>query len=216
MTIRTLLCAGAQTNKTYLPGPQNLAFGTMEDRGYFGEVSSADLATSAEMATLVDLDSIGTLMNPAASWLKFAHKGKVLYIAKQPLRRGLTIAQYSGRGLIYGRDVTIKDIPFKVRFMTGGDADPATVGGGEWNDLMYPVCSARPAGQPIWANFSEATLMVSGADVGRATFCQELRSGSTFHIYRGYTSLQTFAAAVANSDMNNYGWRPVLEYTGSL
>ena len=217
MTIRTLLAAASQFKPTgSIPGSDELLFGDFQSRGFYGEVDASDLIGGMALSELCDLSSIGVLMEDNPTWLKFSRFGKILFIPKVPLRHSITIDQYRDRDLVYGRTVVIRGHRYLVRFMTGGNANPATDSGGEWNDLMYPISVGRPANQPIWANYSQSSLKVTDGGLGSATFCQEVRSGQTFHIYRGYTGIRTFSQAHANSTMNHYGWRPVLEYIGPI
>lgn len=214
--MKSILMSAAGKGKALLPGPQVLVAGTMA-AGFFGEVTAAELVTEAELNAAVGLGQLGDVLVASPTWLKFAYKNKILYIAKKPLRRGISWAQYNLAGIMFGKTVNLKGFPFSVRHPLGGNANPATAAGGEWNALMYPICTTRPNGGAVWANYSEADLVVSGTGgVGSATFCQELFSGaSPFHVYRGYNSLQYFFHDVAASDYNNYGWRPVLEYVGN-
>ena len=151
------------------PGPQELQGGDMQS-GYFGEVSAGEFYSGNRLALELGVTQ-GTLQNSDAGWLKFASKGKVLFIAKQTFMYGVSWDHLYGRGLVYGTDdegkaprgtstnqlTTVEHggNRFKVRLLTGANADPfpesdplfftadmvdMDVGGGsEWNDLIYRV-----------------------------------------------------------------------------
>lgn len=195
------------TRKEGLPGPATLAAGDT-NAGYYGLTQSYEFITGSQLAALVGL-SAGTLMNDTTAWMKFAYQGKVLYIPQKPIRNGLNWDAYNALNLVKpGALVTILGFQFIVRHMTGGNADPATAAGGEWNALIYPVYTSVGT----WAKYTSADLGIV-AGTGGATYCQEVHSGSApYHVYRGYSAYNYFFHDASNSTLTNYGWRPVLEY----
>lgn len=120
------------------PGPQTLIAGDMT-AGFFGEVSADELFRGDELALMVGVTE-GTAQNSTASWLKFAHNGKIKYIAKQTFRHTISWDHLYSRGIVYGTDDTgvaprgtatnqfttvEKDgSQFVVRLMTCASADP--------------------------------------------------------------------------------------------
>jgi hypothetical protein len=126
------------TSGTYGPGPQELIDGNMTS-GFFGEVSSYELFSGDELAFLTGVTE-GTSQNSDIGWLKFAHNGKIKYIAKKSLRYSASWDHLYSRGLVYGTDdnglaprgdpvnqlVKVKRAgsEFIVRMMTGANADP--------------------------------------------------------------------------------------------
>lgn len=86
------------------PGPQDLIAGDFE-RGYFGQVDPLDFITYdaiAEWAS-VAFNSFGTQYT-SYKWLKFAHKGKILFVAQNPIRFGMPWLTLYNKGLVYGVD----------------------------------------------------------------------------------------------------------------
>lgn len=120
------------------PGPQTLIAGDMT-AGFFGEVSADELFRGDELALMVGVTE-GVAQNHAAGWLKFAHNGKIKYIAKQAFRHSVTWDHLYSRGIVYGTDdngvaprgtatnqfttVNKDGSQFVVRLMTCASADP--------------------------------------------------------------------------------------------
>lgn len=122
----------------YGPGPQTLQAGDMT-AGYFGEVSAAEFYSGDRLALELAVTE-GVLQNSNAGWLKFASKGKVLFIAKQSFLHSVSWDHLYARGLVYGVDgegANPRGTPtnqfttvehggnrFLVRLLTGANADP--------------------------------------------------------------------------------------------
>lgn len=116
------------------PGPQDLLTGDYE-RGYFGIVDPVDFITNAALIALVGDPGGGNIGDN--KWMKFAYKGKILFIAHQPIKYSTTWKSLYDRGLVYGTDnsgnpgitglaavnqktvVSIAGNKFLVRLMTG-------------------------------------------------------------------------------------------------
>ena len=85
------------------PGPSRLQYGD-ENAGYFGEVNSSELFTSSEVAYAGPL--IGGVTandgNAVPLWFKFIFKGKILFIARKPVRNSVIWNQLYAAGLVYG------------------------------------------------------------------------------------------------------------------
>ncbi len=205
------------------PGPQELSKGDYE-RGYFGEVTYDKLLSGDELALATGLTA-GTSINPLTPWLKFAHKGKILFIPKLPIRQVIAYNSLYDAGLVYGVDgpgavvpngrpqtnqkklVEIQGDQFLVRLMKGAASNPAvftaTLGGGdatgvdgsEWNDLILSLTNTVPPSQ-TWGNF----LNVPDADilgtVAQTTLCQEAGTTVGTSLVRGaYRSTTEFYPA---------------------
>ncbi|MBP0624007.1 hypothetical protein [Cupriavidus consociatus] len=85
------------------PGPQQLAFGDT-NLGFFGEVTQSDLlSASALLAQLPELASNG-YQSATVTWLKFAYKGKYLFIARAPVFTSMNWNKLYGSGLVHGSD----------------------------------------------------------------------------------------------------------------
>jgi hypothetical protein len=122
----------------YGPGPQELLAGDM-NAGYFGEVSAAEFYSGDRLAFELGVTE-GVLQNSNAGWLKFARKGKVLFVAKQSFMHSVSWDHLYARGIVYGtndngkrpRGTPVNQYTtvehggnrFIVRLLTGANADP--------------------------------------------------------------------------------------------
>jgi len=120
------------------PGPQILAAGDGTD-GWYGEVPAADFFTGDELASILGVTE-GTAQNSDAGWLKFQSEGKVLFVAKRPLRHSISWDHLYSRGIVYGTDdnganprgtpvnqrttVKLGGNEYIVRLLTCAHADP--------------------------------------------------------------------------------------------
>lgn len=173
-----------------------------KDLGYYGEVPADKFITGSSLASQMGIAT----SNPVdlnSPWLKFAFKGKILYIAKHPLVNFISWQALNNAGVVDGtRTVRIDGRLFKVRLITG-----VNDGTGEWNNLIYRVHASDPTAT-YWARFSNADLYVGVGD-GRTTWCQEMVSNR--YVYRGYGSLTDYQTGLIGSATATTGWRPVLE-----
>jgi hypothetical protein len=196
--------------KDYGPGPSTFLAGN-DTLGYMGEIPMNSFVNVAQVSSLVGL-SRGDVLGTTSGWLKCVDNGKVLFIAKAALREDAQWGTLNGLGIVFGTKViTILGRQFKVRLLTGGNGDPSSAAGGEWDRLMYPLCVTRPAGTPILANFSEAILGLGSTTDGRANLVQEKAADGKM-IIRGYPGLKGYGSGTnIGSNGNIFGWRPVLE-----
>lgn len=81
------------------PGPQQLTMGDW-DLGFFGLTKSSDLVTYVALANFLGLTTGSAVTD--YDWLKFAYKGKVLFVAKAAARYNLTYASIYVAGGVYG------------------------------------------------------------------------------------------------------------------
>lgn len=209
------------------PGPETLEAGD-GNAGFYGEVAAEDFITANDLAA-----AIGTskdILYSDTNWLKFSHEGKTLFVMKKPFTNDSWRSIYD-EGCVYGTDdfglypptdsegevlsevnqrtvVTIEDNDYLVRLLTGGDDDPYTELGGEWDALMYPIQEGIDE-VTSWANYTESEL---GFDAdGSRTLCQETDDDNTIsRLWRNFG--YEVAGGVNNNGFNTvYGWRPVLE-----
>lgn len=208
------------------PGPQKVQAGDHE-LGFFGEVSSEELFDGQTLSEMVGLGSTGTLINSDAGWLKFADRGKILFIAKKPFISSISWEKLYSAGLVYGVDgpgpypvgdpvnqftVVRKDLDaFVVRLMTGANNNES-----EWNRLMYKVADQVVSGQLgfKFKTYNVTTdLYVGGSNLIR-NWCQE-RSGSN-RVMRGTSDSIASYGTESVTTLYRTGWRPVLEYYPDL
>lgn len=101
MLSRLLILTQAEDSQTNAlgPGPTTLALGDMS-AGYFGPVSSSEVFTATGLRAALSITS-GTLWNDAPDWIKFAHNGRVKYIASKPMAYSLTWQALYLAGAVY-------------------------------------------------------------------------------------------------------------------
>lgn len=199
--------------------------------GYYGFVKSADFITSEALAAAVGMIN-GTLMpqNNHAGWLKFAYKGKILYIAKKPIMNNISWYQLYRQGVIYGDDtagenyyggavmqsirVMVRGKEYRVRLMTimPSNPSPSDTSGREHKDLWTRIMKDAPAGElPRWDQFLPEDLGGSGMEDGALTWGIETTTGSPE--FRGTYGGGFYTRQIQHfGSYNSYhGWRPVLE-----
>ncbi|ARV77250.1 virion structural protein [Pseudomonas phage Noxifer] len=201
---------------------------------YLGEFAAASLITGADLTTAVGAGGIGADLGAMDAWLGYKINGKTLYLAKKPIRYGVTWNQLNAIGCVFGvKTVVIGGKTYKVRLPTGANkVNPgwfANDAGGEFNDMLYPVYNGVAAAQPQvqayprWAAFTDAQLNLSinkstSANPGVMTLCQEQTSAGDY-LVRGYNDADNAGNAQIlagwhvgpNAVFNYTGWRPVLE-----
>lgn len=195
------------------------------DSGYYGAIDN--LISGNDLTDLIFNETPLGEENEDFNdeWLKFYNKGKYLFIAKKGIRHNVSWSYLYNNGLIFGVDgfgpynngifinqnkiIKIDNegspyngLYFKVRLLTGGNNDPATEGGGEWNELMYRISGENGD----WANFDDVDIHVD-QDLG--SWCQETSMvNKDEKLIRGVSNIDDFGFSNKNE---NKDWRPVLE-----
>lgn len=191
------------------PGPNELLAGTL-DYGYFGTVEADELITGSALASSIGL-SQGTAQFDDVGWLKFALDQKILFIACKTFRHTISWDAINAVGAVFGtKTVSIGGKTYKVRLLTGGNSNPASVAGGEWNMLMYAVHQDE---WPRWEHFTDRFLHTHNTyGNGSYSWCQETSAfDSTNRVLRGGTGVGSFSTITSSSTLARIGWRPVLE-----
>lgn len=212
------------------PGSGFLIGGDMTE-GFFGEVASAELITGDALASEVGI-SAGTSQNSTAGWLKFALDGKILFVAKKPIRHTISWNNINAANCVYGgKTVVIGGLTYKVRLMKGAEVDPFNYEatdrdaiGSEWNRLMLPIHVNAPSSWVYPAFVASPTkdwgidytdtdlVTASTAGDGSYSWCQETRSSDTARrVARGGGGVSGSDAGASSTATASYGWRPVLE-----
>jgi hypothetical protein len=177
--------------------------------GFYGFVPASDFITGNDLAAQIGLTA-GTSHNSDAGWLKFSSNEKTLYVAMETFRHSISWDHINAVSAVYGnRTVVINGNLYKIRLLTGGNADPASSAGGEWNSLMYGVHMST---NPQWGpGYSNADLNV-GTGNGLRSWTQERHSSSSsYRVVRGDNGVSSFHSDVSSSAYSYDGWRPVLE-----
>ncbi|MNX33628.1 Kelch motif protein [compost metagenome] len=188
---------------------------TIPPTPYKGIVAEADLITGAALAAAIGISGGTPFVEAGQGWLKFQDNGKTFYIAKKPVRTALLIEELSAIGAVNGtKTITIGGKIYKVRLMTGGDADPANNGGGEYNNYFARVTTEYAGIGERWGNLTTADIAwYGGASSGELTLCQEQWAGNG-PLTRGYPGFYGLWYQAAAATHGGYGWRPVLELVG--
>lgn len=201
-----------------IPGNQELLSGSAT-LGWYGETPASSFLNTAGLLSLLGLNlGVSTVGTDNEPWLKFSHLGKILFVAKRPLRHSISWNTLAANSLIAGRNIIHEGITYKVRLLTGvvplGAPSP-TSNGSEWNELIYRVSSTVGI-TPKFASYSDAQIGVAWLDgMGAWSLCQGSYNGNA--AARGGGSItggnNTYALG-RTVDNSNTGWRPVLEVVG--
>lgn len=192
--------------------------------GYYGATASnKPVINGDDLAAAIGLTA-GTSVNSTAGWLKFAYNGKVLYIAKMPLRDSVAWQDLYQAGAVYGDDtngkypsgtartqnarVTINGVVCRVRLMHLSDTDTSATGvaaSGEYSRLWANIRLSNST----WAAFTDAQL-------GHITnnYVQGIESSNaTANVLETAVNnlLQADSKTQHNTGSFHYLWRPVLE-----
>ncbi len=198
------------------PGPQELIAGDMT-AGFFGEVPTSELITGNDLATQIGLTA-GTAQYSTEPWLKFALDGNIIYIAKKPYRHSVSWNDINAVNAVYGDasapEIVIGGFSMKASLLTGGNSDPASGIGGEWNRLIYRVHQEDPSGTP-WFNYNNYDIITGNSLEGRGSWMQETSIDNPDNaLVRGNVSSGISVISYSMfSKINNsvgYGWRPAL------
>jgi N-acetylneuraminic acid mutarotase len=203
---------------------------------YKGFVTSTSFVKGDDLAALVGLTE-GTPFNVDAGWLHYIDGEHEFYIARLPVRYGMSGASLTAAAQVAGKSVTIAGKEYKVRMMTGMSQNPfssiiSVPSGGEWDKYMYPIYGGadRPAGVQ-WSYYTNRDLgLVEGAaQLGTISLCADLHStianayagrgrdysgGQSIAVIQRKTVINDANAAEGNGGFgrNAYGWRPILDY----
>lgn len=201
---------------------------------FMGEVTGDDFITASALATLVGMQSTGTVTNVSPNWLKYSYKGKTVYLAKKPHRHGMTWEALNALKLIFGdKQFLINGKPHVLKLPSGYIPPVLTQygasTGGSLNDLIYPVYAGvskdttQVKAYAQQAAYLDADLglettytAVSGGN-GTMTWVQESYGPNTHHMLRFYNDSDkahqlTAGWYLPNGQTANYaGWRPLIE-----
>ncbi len=204
-----------------IPGPEEYICDGESGVCFYGEVASSDLITGDALASLVNFNS-GTSINSTEPWLKVRDNGKILFIAKRPLRYNISPSLFNAANIESGnKAVTIKGNRYKIRTLNY-DAPKPTSGyvtqaahqyNTEWNRIMYRlVAHAGSSNEGIpfgtLARYSGNDLRNAGDIMLGIRSIVSYVGGNTAS-YR-WSEFHYSCNAMSNV-YNERGWRPVLE-----
>lgn len=195
---------------------------------YKGVVPSANFIGGSALSTAVGLTT-GTLLNDAAGWLHFIESsGLEIYIAKKPIRKGITNEEVIAATSNGAKEVTINGDVYLVTLPSGATVNPAGVsdGGGDWNRYMYNVYTMAdrqyfPAGTLHWGDYTAAMLGVGtfrgSTEDGSESICLEastsggkITRGLNAGLYANQNEIMGAWYNPANTTAGWIGWRPKL------
>lgn len=209
------------------PGPIMLEFGD-EELGYFGTLTSAEMFTTTELSTHLDLGGSSYIDTP--DWIKCFVNGRVLFTPTQRLKAGLSWNDLYKAGAIYGDDtngsypaatpikqnavITKGSYAFRIRVWGKDDVDPTPVASTNYppgaNHEYLKFCYKFFAGNG--ANFLGSWKLIPGANLLSSAAIQMLTAASNIANY-----VQFYWPNVNNGQMLHYAkttsgtWWPVLE-----
>ncbi len=208
------------------PGPSKIAFGD-SDVGYFGHIPQSDLISYSDLSSQLGVPGAFVEDHTVGMWFKYAHNGRTLFVAQRGIKTGVSWEQLYLLGLVYGDDtygrfpsgtqrrqsgrVTIGNITYKVRLLTGSSDDPSnaqdetdtrhsSLSDSEWTKLIVPTTDGT------WASFSDRDM---GFINSGQTWCQESKGPD--RLLHGVNSAYDTYFRSADDASSYRGWRPVLE-----
>jgi hypothetical protein len=184
---------------------------------FFGEVSTKQLF--GERNTILNyFNPEGKNMNVSTDYLKFKDEnGSILFVAKIPIKHSISWNSINGgsttqdpgsiNSAVYGsmqRD--INGNIYKIRLLTGGNANPATDPGGEWDRLIVGLNTYD-------LNIYNDSYFGNTPRKGISSWVQE-QYGYTpsFRANRGYVNISLFSFKTSANSLSQCCWRTVLEW----
>jgi hypothetical protein len=175
------------------PAPIRLQQGDLM-AGYYGKTTG--LITGNELFAKTGLTAGTTLVSGDITWLKFSHNYKTLFVADRGLKEMVVPSEYQVQNLVKGKPIEINGKYYLCRLMTGGNSNPASSIGGEWNDLITRFTPTD--GESHW--------------YAKYTVCQEIGSSTDKIIGVGYNNAKYVKYDISTNAYGPiYQFRPVLE-----
>lgn len=195
------------TDNTGTPGSVVLQKGNTK-YGYYGEVPS--IISTSTLATLTGFTK-GTVLTESTTWLKFHSDGKVIFVAKKPLRHSISWNDINEAGYVSGgKTVRINSIDYKLRLLKA----PNDGSHDEWSGLIYPLHKDAVVGNTWGINMTDIDLHVTATTVGAGAFSwvqDQHPTNSQLRLNRGGLSVVYVEGQSPGAATNSYSWRPVLE-----
>jgi hypothetical protein len=184
---------------------------------FLGEVTTDQLFEPGK--TILDyFDPTGTNFNTTTNYLKFENTdGTVLFVAKTPVKHSISWDAINGgnstqdpsnvnSGVYGAMQRIINGETYKIRLLTGGNDNPASSAGGEWDHLLVALVNAG-------IGYTDATLITYYEDGdGSASWTQEqFGPHSSRRVHRGDIGVSNFDYNNSSDMGSDSGWRPALE-----
>lgn len=200
-----------------LPGPADLTKGDMTF-GFFGMVTDDKLIDSSGLDNMLGLP--GGRIYHTDLWAKIALNDKICFVPLHPILYRISRNDLSNHNLIDADDAAkkvIKTYDFTLRLMAGGAGNPHVEGGdvtgSEW-DRIYSMLSENstvPA-EERWLSLTDTELGFDGGNGSWTWVREQVEDKSYLAVLRGGNGPFGVKTDHLNSDDNEYGWRPILEY----
>jgi hypothetical protein len=184
---------------------------------FLGEVTTAQLFGTEQNITN-HFNPAGIARNLNTNYLKFENtNGTILFVAKTPVKHSISWDSINGgsnsqdptrtdSGVYGAMKRTINGDTYKIRLLTGGNANPASSAGGEWNHLLVELVNAG-------VGYTDATFITHYSH-SNGEFCwtqEQHSSGSSYRVGRGGSGVSDFAYDYSGHEYDYDGWRPALE-----
>lgn len=157
---------------------------------YLGKTNG--ITTIEELLGLVNIPSTNLTFTGDATFLNFKNGNNHIFVCDR-VCRNIDWNKLNTEGLIAGKEISIGDKKYTCRLLTGGDSNPSTAAGGEWDSLIVKFVPANT--DSYWSD--------------SYTWCKETASNNASNaIIRGGSQANGYTSG---SKSTNYGIRLVLE-----
>jgi hypothetical protein len=183
---------------------------------FLGEVTTAQLFGTGQ-TILNHFNPSGTNFNTTTNYLKFENtNGTVLFVAKTPVKHTISWDAINGGNAtqnagnvnsgVYGAmQKTINGETYKIRLLTGGNANPASSAGREWNHLLVALNTHNSS------VYNDAYFGTGSGNGGRSWTQEQHSSTSSDRVLRGGDGVSDFDYRNSVGTHSLRGWRPALE-----
>lgn len=219
------------------PGSPTLQFGD-STLGYYGEVTAAELFTTAELSTAIGYSG-GNVTTAAPGWIKMMVDGKTLFFPKKALKTGVMWNDLYNAGAVYGingignypvgagvlqtKTVQKDAYTYKVRLGSMANVDPATSPSpntpispsflaSEWGRIFNALSKPKNTGYTgvSWLLYDFSTIF-SNWVLCRDTYAPDVAIAMAINS----GSLDNPTSFISKTDKSYGSWFPILELVPS-
>lgn len=186
------------------PGSQFLTHGDIISGGYFGRYTGIVSGNGLASAVGISIGTSQIYLNNSIDWVKFGYEGKIIFIARKPIRRALSWNDINNAGCVFGtKQVTFDGVTYKCRLMRIMENDNSDKTGRE-----YPFMNKI---KTTWDNLTDEEMHFNRTgDTGGHVYAQETPVENSSKCWK-FTSDNGWGTAEKNDRGAWFGWRPVLE-----